>query len=141
MRGNAAAVPLAHPPGRQGPGPMPGALVEALDLVLARRAAGALPGERRAAGRGTGTELMQIRPYQPGDDVRRLDAAASARTGLPHVRDMVPERTLTTWIVLDVSASMAWGTAARLKSDVAEGVAHVVGRLAVRRAGRVALVT
>ena len=55
MRGNAAAVPLAHPPGRQGPGPMPGALVEALDLVLARRAAGALPGERRAAGRGTGT--------------------------------------------------------------------------------------
>jgi len=141
VRGNAAAVPLAHPPGRQGPGPMPGALVEALDLVLARRAAGALPGERRAAGRGTGTELMQIRPYQPGDDVRRLDAAASARTGLPHVRDMVPERTLTTWIVLDVSASMAWGTAARLKSDVAEGVAHVVGRLAVRRAGRVALVT
>ena len=141
MRGNAAAVPLAHPPGRQGPGPMPGALVEALDLVLARRAAGALPGERRAAGRGAGTELTQIRPYQPGDDVRRLDAAASARTGLPHVRDMVPERTLTTWIVLDVSASMAWGTAARLKSDVAEGVAHVVGRLAVRRAGRVALVT
>src|SRR4051794_31623702 len=120
---------------------MPGALVEALDLVLARRAAGALPGERRAAGRGTGAELMQIRPYHPGDDVRRLDGAASARTGLPHVRDMVPERTLTTWIVLDVSASMAWGTAARLKSDVAEGVAHVVGRLAVRRAGRVALVT
>ena len=120
---------------------MPGALVEALDLVLARRAAGALPGERRAAGRGAGTELMQIRPYQPGDDVRRLDAAASARTGLPHVRDMVPERTLTTWVVLDVSASMAWGTAARLKSDVAEGVAHVVGRLAVRRAGRVALLT
>ena len=141
MRGNAAAVPLAHPPGRLGPGPMPGALVEALDLVLARRAAGALPGERRAAGRGAGTELMQFRPYQPGDDVRRLDAAASARTGLPHVRDMVPERTLTTWVVLDVSASMAWGTAARLKSDVAEGVAHVVGRLAVRRAGRVALLT
>ena len=76
-----------------------------------------------------------------GDDVRRLDAAASARTGLPHVRDHVPERALTTWVLLDVSASMAWGTAARLKSDVAEGVAQVVGRLAVRRAGRVALLT
>ena len=62
---------------------MQGALVEALDLVLARRAAGAMPGERRAAGRGTGTELAQIRPYQFGDDVRRLDAAASARTGHP----------------------------------------------------------
>ena len=136
-----AVPPLADPPGRQGPGPMPGALVEALDLVLARRAAGALPGEKRAAGRGAGTELAQIRPYQVGDDVRRLDAAASARTGLPHVRDHVPERALTTWLLLDVSASMAWGTAARLKSDVAEGVAEVVGRLAVRRAGRVALLT
>ena len=109
------ARPRARPPRRRGP---------------ARRAAG---GRARARARSS----MQIRPYQPGDDVRRLDAAASARTGLPHVRDMVPERTLTTWIVLDVSASMAWGTAARLKSDVAEGVAHVVGRLAVRRAGRV----
>jgi uncharacterized protein (DUF58 family) len=120
---------------------MPGPLVEALDLVLARRAAGALPGERRAAGLGTGTELAQIRPYQVGDDVRRLDAAASARTGVPHVREHVPERALTTWVLLDVSASMAFGTAARLKSDVAAGVTEVVGRLAVRRAGRVALLT
>jgi uncharacterized protein (DUF58 family) len=120
---------------------MPGALVEALDLVLARRAAGVLPGERRAAGLGTGTELAQIRPYQVGDDVRRLDAAASARTGVPHVREHVPERALTTWVLLDVSASMAFGTAARLKSDVAAGVTEVVGRLAVRRAGRVALLT
>ena len=43
--------------------------------------------------------------------------------GSPHVRDHVPERTLTTWVLLDVSASMAFGTATRLKSDVAEGVA------------------
>jgi len=132
---------VADPPGRQGPGPMQGALVEALDLVLASRASGALPGERRAAGRGTGTELAQIRPYQVGDDVRRIDAAASARTGHPHVRDYVPERTLTTWVLVDVSASMAFGTADRLKSDVAEGVALVIGRLAVRRAGRVGLLT
>lgn len=132
---------IAAPPGRQGPGPMQAELVEALDLVLARRASGVLPGERRAAGRGLGTELAQIRPYQFGDDVRRIDAAATARTGVPHVRDHVPERTLTTWLLVDVSASMAFGTASRLKSDVAEGVALVVGRLAVRRAGRVALLT
>lgn len=120
---------------------MQAALVEALDLVLANRAAGALPGERRAAGLGLGTELAQIRPYQVGDDVRKLDAAASARTGVPHVRDHVPERTLTTWLLVDTSASMAFGTADRLKSDVAEGVALVIGRLAVRRAGRVGLLT
>jgi uncharacterized protein (DUF58 family) len=120
---------------------MPTALVDALDLVVARHAAGALPGDRRAAGIGSGTELAQLRPYTIGDDVRQIDAAATARTGEPHVRLQVPERTLTTWIVLDLSPSMAFGTTERLKADVAEGVALVLGRLAIRRAGRLALVT
>jgi uncharacterized protein (DUF58 family) len=132
---------LISPPGRQGPGPIPAARVEALDLVMARRASGVLPGDRPAPGTGTGTELAQLRPYQPGDDVRRLDPAATARTGIPHVRLQVPERLLTTWIALDVSASMAFGSEGRLKSDVAEGVAMVLGRLGTRRGGRVALVT
>src|SRR5256885_2116728 len=127
-----------HPPdGRQGPGPMPAALVDALGLAIARRAAGVLPGERKAPGVGAGTELFQLRPYEPGDDVRQLDPAASARTGIPHVRLQVPERALTTWLVLDVSPSMAFGTADRLKADVAEGVVLVLGRLATRRGGRV----
>jgi uncharacterized protein (DUF58 family) len=132
---------LKPPAARQGPGRMPAPLVDALDLVVARHAAGALPGDRRAAGMGAGTELAQLRPYEVGDDVRQIDPAATARTGEPHVRLQVPERTLTTWIVLDVSPSMAFGTTQRLKADVAEGVADVLGRLAVRRAGRVALMT
>jgi uncharacterized protein (DUF58 family) len=120
---------------------MPTAAVEALDLVVARRAAGALPGDRRAVGVGAGTELAQLRPYQIGDDVRQIDASATARTGIPHVRLQVPERVLTTWLVLDLSPSMAFGTANRLKSDVAEGVALVMARLGARRGGRIALVT
>jgi uncharacterized protein (DUF58 family) len=130
---------LRLPAARQGPGRMPAGLVEALDLVIARRASGALPGDRRAAGLGSGTELAQLRPYEVGDDVRHIDAAATARTGEPHVRRHVPERTLTTWLVLDASPSMAFGTADRLKADVAEGAALVLGRLAVRRAGRLAV--
>jgi uncharacterized protein (DUF58 family) len=137
--GRRAQPLLRQPRARQGPGPMPPGLLSSLDLVIARRASGALPGDRRAAGLGSGTELAQLRPYDYGDDVRQIDAAATARTGVPHVRLHVPERTLTTWIVLDVSPSMAFGTARRLKWDVAEGAAFVLGRLAVRRAGRVAL--
>jgi uncharacterized protein (DUF58 family) len=61
--------------------------------------------------------------------------------GEPYVRLHVPERTLTTWLVVDRSPSMAFGTTQRLKSDVADGAAVVMSRLAVRRAGRVALCT
>ena len=120
---------------------MPGPAVAALDLALVRRTAGALPGEHRGLGVGLGTELAQLRPYQLGDDVRQLDPAASARTGVPHVRQQIPDRALTTWVVLDISPSMAFGTAERLKSDVAEGVVRVMARLGVRRGGRVALLT
>ncbi len=105
-----------------------------------RRTGGRLPGDHRGVGVGPGTELAQLRPYQVGDDVRQIDPAASARTGVPHVRQHVPERALTTWIVVDLSPSMAFGTADRLKSDVAEGVTKVVARLSARRGGRVGVV-
>ena len=134
------ALALSPAPGSQGPGPTPSRILEALDLALVRRSAGVLPGEHRAPGVGSGTELAQLRVYQPGDDVRQLDAAASARTGVPHVRLHVPERLMTAWIVLDVSPSMAFGTGLRLKSDVAAGAATVLARLAVRRGGRASLV-
>jgi uncharacterized protein (DUF58 family) len=136
-----AAGALTPPAGRQGGGQVPAALVEALDLSFVRRAGGVLAGEHRSSGVGAGTELAQLRPYQPGDDVRQLDPSATARTGVPHVRQQVPERLLTTWLAVDVSASMAFGTADRLKSDVAEGVVDVVGTLAVRRGGKVGLLT
>jgi uncharacterized protein (DUF58 family) len=141
MRGPVGGGTLRPPAGRQGPGPLPAALVEALDLALVRRVGGVSAGEHRGGGVGTGTELAQLRPYQPGDDVRQLDPSATARTGIPHVRQQVPERLLTTWLTVDASASMAFGTADRLKSDVAEGVVDVLGGLAVKRGGRVALLT
>lgn len=141
MSGAPASSPLRPPPGRQGPGAVPGALVEALDLAFVRRVGGVSAGEHRGAGVGSGTELAQLRAYQPGDDVRLIDASATARTGIPHVRQHVPERLLTTWLTVDVSPSMAFGTTDRLKSDVAEGVADVLGAIAVKRGGRVALLT
>jgi uncharacterized protein (DUF58 family) len=135
-----AVSQLQPPAARQGPGPLPQPLIEALDLAVSRLVTRTLPGDRRAAGVGLGTELAQLRPYEIGDDVRHLDPAATARTGQPHVRLHVPERALTTWIVLDLSPSMAFGTAQRLKADLAEGVALVFARLGVRRAGSVGLV-
>jgi uncharacterized protein (DUF58 family) len=140
--GRASPPPATElPAGRQGPGPMPQGLIDRLGLGLVRRSAHGRPGDLRAASVGAGTELAQLRTYEPGDDVRNIDAAATARTGEPHVRLHVPERTHVTWIVLDVSPSMAFGTAGRLKADVAEGAALVLARLGVRRAGSLGVVT
>jgi uncharacterized protein (DUF58 family) len=131
---------LKPSPARQGPGPIPPDTLRRLGLTLRRRVAGRLPGGHPTRGTAAdGTELAQLQAYVPGDDVRRIDPSATARTGEPHVRRLVPERAVTTWLVVDVSPSMAFGTAGRLKSDVAEGAADVVARLATQHGGSVGL--
>jgi uncharacterized protein (DUF58 family) len=60
---------------------------------------------------------------------------------VPHVREDVPDRQLTAWLLLDHSPSMHFGTADRRKADVAEGAALVVGRFAARRGNRLGVVT
>jgi uncharacterized protein (DUF58 family) len=128
-------------PERPGPGPLPDGLLRALDLQIGRRLDGLLAGEHRTAAIGIGTELAQIREWEPGDDVRRIDWNATARSGDIQVRVDVAERALTSWVLLDVSPSMRFGTADRRKWDVAEGVAVAVGHLASRRGNRVGVAT
>jgi uncharacterized protein (DUF58 family) len=120
---------------------MPAAVLKALDLTVKRRVESLIPGDHRTAALGPGTELAQVRPYQPGDDVRLIDWNVTARTHEPHVRVQVAERALTTWLVLDVSPSMSFGTADRRKADVAEGAALAVANVATRRGNRLGVLT
>lgn len=116
-------------------------LLRALELSVARRVEGLLPGDYNSRLLGRGGELAQIRPYDPEiDDVRQIDWKATARTGEPHVRVQLAERVLVTWIVLDCSPSMDFGTAKRRKADVAEGVALALGYAATRRGNRLGTV-
>jgi uncharacterized protein (DUF58 family) len=126
---------------RPGPGPLPEALLRALDLRIGRRIDGLLAGEHRTAALGIGSELSQIRDWEPGDDVRRIDWNATARSDTVQVRVDVAERALTSWVLLDVSPSMRFGTADRRKWDVAEGVAVATGHLASRRGNRIGVAT
>jgi uncharacterized protein (DUF58 family) len=128
-------------PDRPGPGPLPAQLLRALDLEIARRIDGLLPGEHRTASVGDGMELAQIRRWEPGDDVRRIDWNATARTDEVQVRVDVAERALTSWLLLDVSPSMTFGTADRRKWDVAEGVALALAHVSSRRGNRVGVAT
>jgi uncharacterized protein (DUF58 family) len=120
---------------------MPEALLRALDVTIGRRVEGILAGDYRSALLGAGTELAQVRPYVAGDDVRQIDWNVTARTGEPHVRVQLAERVMVTWLVLDTSLSMHFGTADRRKADVAEGVALAVGHVATRRGNRLGVVT
>jgi uncharacterized protein (DUF58 family) len=130
--------PLApiRTPERPGPGPLSTASLRALELAVGRRVDGLLSGDYRSSLAGIGSELWQVRPYEPGDDVRRIEWNVTARTGEPHVRVELAERVLVTWLVLDASASMAFGTRDRRKADVAEGVAVAVAYAATRRGNR-----
>ena len=138
-----AVDPLAptRTPAQPGPGPLSAASLRALELSVGRRVDGLLAGDYRSAFAGVGTELWQLRPYEPGDDVRRIEWNVTARTGRPHVRVELAERVLVTWLVLDASASMAFGTGERRKADVAEGVAVAIGWAATRRGNRLGTIT
>ena len=120
---------------------MPEPLLRALELSIGRRVDGLLAGEHRSHLLGRGSELAQVRPYVPGDDVRQIDWNVTARTREPHVRVQLAERVLVTWVVLDRTLSMGFGTADRRKADVALGVALALGHAASVRGNRVGLVS
>ena len=109
---------------------MPEPLLRALELSIGRRVDGLLAGDHRSHVLGRGSELAQIRPYEPGDDVRLIDWNVTARTRETHVRVQLAERVLVTWVVLDRTPSMGFGTADRRKADVALGVTLALGHAA-----------
>jgi uncharacterized protein (DUF58 family) len=131
----------APTPEQPGPGALPLELLRALEIDIGRRLDGLLTGDYRSRRHGEGTELAQVRPYVPGDDVRQIEWNVTARTGEPHVRVQLAERVLATWLVLDTSPSMRFGTAERRKADVAAGVAIAIGHLATRRGNRLGVTT
>ncbi|WP_199432191.1 DUF58 domain-containing protein [Qaidamihabitans albus] len=89
-----------------------------LELDVRRRLDGLLQGNHLGLVPGPGSEPGEARPYQPGDDVRRMDWAVTARTTVPHIRESVADRELETWVVADLSASLDFGTAFCEKRDL-----------------------
>ncbi|QBI54253.1 DUF58 domain-containing protein [Streptomonospora litoralis] len=104
-----------------------------LDLRIVRRLEGLLHGEHLGLRVGPGSEPAEARPYQPGeDDVRLMDWSVTARTTEPHVRDLVADRELESWTLLDLSASMDFGTFGEHKREVAVGAMAAVTVLTQR---------
>ncbi len=101
-----------------------------LELMVTRRLNGMLHGNHLGLLPGVGSELAGSREYRPGEDeVRRMDWAVTARTTVPHVRDLIADRELTTWLLVDATSSMDFGTAEMEKRDLAAGAVAAVGFL------------
>ena len=109
---------------------VPASAVRRLHLQVARRLDGVLHGDHLGHLPGPGTEPDEARLYAPGDDVRRIDWAVTARSGDVHVRTPLAERELETTLVVDLTPSMSFGTARSEKRDVAIAVAAAMGHLA-----------
>lgn len=111
-----------------------------LHLAITRKLDGLLQGDYIGLLPGPGSEAGESREYRPGDDVRRMDWPVTARTTVPHVRQTVADRELETWICLDLSASLDFGTAQCEKRDLAVAAAAAVMHLTVRGGNRVGFV-
>jgi uncharacterized protein (DUF58 family) len=105
------------------------AALRTLELVVRGRLDGLLQGNHVGLVPGPGSEPGEARAYQPGDDVRRMDWAVTARTTEPHVRETVADRELETWVVIDLSPSLDFGTASCEKRDLAVAALAAVAHL------------
>ena len=100
-----------------------------LRLSIGRRLDGLLQGENLAGRPGPGSEPADARPYGPGDDVRRIDWSATARTLELQVRTTVAERELETTVLVDGSASMDLGSSRMEKRALALAATAAVAHL------------
>lgn len=121
-------------------GPTVAEVVRTLEVTITRRLDGILHGDHRGLTPGHGTEPGEARQYHPGDDVRRIDWAATARTGETQVREQIADRDLETWIVADASAPMRWGTTVAEKADIALAATAAIGFLTARNQNRIGAV-
>ena len=112
-------------------------LLRRLELAVHNRLDGLLQGNYVGLVPGPGSEAGEARQYVPGDDVRRMDWPVTARTTVPHVRQTIADRELETWLVVDVSPSMDFGTARSEKRELVLAAITAVCHLTVRGGNRV----
>ncbi|WP_025564489.1 DUF58 domain-containing protein [Psychromonas sp. SP041] len=101
-----------------------------------------LPASRQLSGnylaniKGRGMEFAEVRHYQPGDDVRAIDWAVTARTGKAHTKLFQEEKERPVFLLVDVSDSMVFGSQFVFKSVQACHLASLLSWQAKQRNDR-----
>lgn len=113
--------------------------VKRIQFHTGRQVADVLAGAYLSVFKGTGMEFEEVRPYVPGDDVRAIDWNVTARMGAPYVKRYVEERELTVVLVVDVSASLEFGSKARSKREAAVELSALIAFSAIQNDDKVGL--
>ncbi len=117
--------------------PPPEQLLKRLEWKVVRRLDGFLFGDYSGVFYGPSLDLAEVREYQPGDEVRRIDWNVTARAGKLHTRQYREEREITVWLIVDCAASMLFGTRRLLKQDLALEFAGTAASVAARHGDKV----
>ena len=115
-------------------------LLRRLEFAVRNKLDGLLQGNYLGLVPGPGSEAGESRQYVLGDDVRRMDWPVTARTTIPHIRQTVADRELETWLVVDLSPSMDFGTARTEKRELVLAAITTVVHLTIRGGNRVGAV-
>jgi len=111
--------------------------VRRIEIATNRLVDQGVAGDYHSVFKGLGMEFAEVRPYQPGDDVRSIDWNVTARMGSPFVKKYVEERDLTIFLVVDVSGSLSFGSRAILKRELAAEISALLAFAALRNQDRV----
>ncbi len=118
----------------------PEAILRRLEWTVLKRLDGALHGDYRTLFRGAGLDLADLREYQYHDDVRHIDWNVTARLQVPYVREYHEDRELAAWFLVDLSASVNFGSGRTSKQMLASEFVALIARVLTRHGNRVGLI-
>ena len=113
--------------------------VKRIQLVTGRQVADVMAGAYHSVFKGQGMEFEEVRPYVPGDDVRSIDWNVTARTGEPFVKRYQEERELTVMLVVDISASLDFGSGPRSKREAGAELSALLALSAIHNGDKIGL--
>src|ERR1051326_5975068 len=96
-----------------------------------------MSGEYHSVFKGRGMEFDEVREYQHGDDIRTIDWNVTSRAGHPFVKRYVEERELTVMLLVDASASGLFGSAGKMKGEIAAEISALLAFSAIKNNDRV----
>ena len=114
--------------------------IRVLEITTNRIVNETMAGAYHSVFKGRGMEFDEVRPYEPGDEIRLVDWNVSARMNGLFVKRFVEERELTVMLLVDMSASQVFGTRAQTKADLMAEISSTLAFSAIKNNDRVGLV-